>query len=138
MERASLSEVVGLAAVVILISGLVGFGIGYLVYGDDTAEGIREQEKLNEQVKKDQEDEDFRMKMLVSQLGREVDFVENRAHRLCEQWERDAVSYFNAKNACEDKLVECIEMVCAVGDPRDCEESFGLYQAEEEQSKSGR
>jgi hypothetical protein len=136
MERTSLSEVVALAAVVILISGLGGFGLGYLVYGDDTAEGIREQAKLNEQVKKDQEDEDFRMNMLVNQLGREVDFVENRAHRLCEQWERDAVSYFNAKNGCETQLIECIEMVCAVGDPRDCERSFGLYQAEEEKSES--
>ena len=122
-------EVFSVAAVIIIVAGFIGFGVGYLVFGDDTAEGIREQEKLNEQVKKDREDEEFNTAMLVSRLGREVDFVENRARRMCEQWERDAVSYFNVKQACENQLVECIEMVCAVGDPRNCQESFGLYAA---------
>jgi hypothetical protein len=43
--------------------------------------------------------------------------------------DRDERQAFS-NSAVETQFLECIEMVCAVGDPRDCERSFGLYQAE--------
>jgi hypothetical protein len=123
-------ESVIVAVIVIFVSGLIGFGLGSVVYGDDKAEAIREQAESDKRLHEMQEEEARNATQLIINLDTEMKLVEFRAKRMCKQWEQDAISYFNVKNAVENQLVECIEMVCAVGDPKDCEESFGFYQAE--------